>query len=138
MSVDLANDNFGLDNEIMFFDTGAEVTVLSRLTAINLGFDAVLDTPDFTVDVDGAGGTLTDIPGIYIDSLNIDTIGGTFTLSDVPVIVFDIADPRDGVNIVPGIIGTNLFVDRNLEINPAVRGAYLAISDPLLPGDLLA
>lgn len=138
LSVDLANNNFGLDNETMFFDTGAEVTVISRLTAINLGFDAVLDTPDFTVDVDGAGGTLTDIPGIYIDSLNIDTVGGTFTLSDVPVIVFDIADPRDGVNIVPGIIGTNLFVDRNLEINPAVRGAYLAISDPLLPGDFNA
>ncbi|MBI86304.1 MAG: hypothetical protein CMJ81_24165 [Planctomycetaceae bacterium] len=138
LSVDLANDNFGLDNEMLFFDTGAEVSVISRLTAINLGFDAVLDTPDFTVDVDGAGGTLTDIPGIYIDSLNIDTVGGTFTLSDVPVIVFDIADPRDGVNLVPGIIGTNLFVDRNLEINPAVRGAYLAISDPLLPGDFNA
>ena len=135
LSVDVADGSDSLDNMVFFFDTGAEVSVISQLTAVNLGHDPVLDPPDFTIEIDGAGGTLADVPGIYLDFLNIDTVGGTFSLTDVPVIILDLPDPRDGVNIIPGLIGTNLFVDRNLEINPQPREAYLAISDPLLMGD---
>ncbi len=134
---DISNDGTDLNDQLMFFDTGAQVTVVSELVASNLGFDVVLDTPEFTVEIQGAGGVVLDVPGFYVESFSLDTTGGDFTLNNVPVIVLDVPDPRDGVNIVPAIIGTNLFADRNIVINPEPGNAYLAISDIVtVAGDL--
>jgi aspartyl protease len=134
---DISNNGISQDNLLMFFDTGAQVTVVSELVASNLGFDVVLDTPEFTVEIQGAGGVVLDVPGFFVESFSLDTVGGSFALTNVPVIVLDVPDPRDGINIVPAIIGTNLFADRNIVINPEPGNAYLAISDIVtLIGDL--
>ncbi len=134
---DISNDGVDQNDLLMFFDTGAQVTVVSELVASNLGFDVVLDTPEFTVEIQGAGGVVLDVPGFFIESFSLDTVGGSFALTNVPVIVLDVPDPRDGINIVPVIIGTNLFADRNIVINPEPGNAYLAISDIVtLLGDL--
>lgn len=129
LSGDISNGGTDLNNLDMFLDTGAQVTVVSELTAANLGFDVVLDTPEFTVEIQGAGGIVEDVPGFFVESFSLDTVGGTFTLNNVPVIVLDVPDPRDGINPVPAIVGTNLFGDRNIVINPEAGNAYLAISD---------
>ncbi len=134
---DISNAGTDLNNLDMFLDTGAQVTVVSKLTAANLGFDVILDTPEFTVEIQGAGGVVVDVPGFFVESFSLDTIGGNFTLFNVPVIVLDVPDPRDGVNPVPAIVGTNLFGDRNIVINPEIGNAYLAISGIVtLAGDL--
>jgi Aspartyl protease len=126
---DISNGGITQNNLLMFLDTGAQVSVVSELVASNLGFDVVLDTPEFTVQIEGAGGVVLDVPGFFVESFSLDTVGGSFALSNVPVIVLDVPDPRDGINIVPAIIGTNLFADRNIVINPEPGNAYLAISD---------
>ena len=134
---DISSDGTDLNNLDMFLDTGAQVTVVSELTAANLGFDVVLDEPEFTVEVQGAGGTLVDVPGFFVDSFSLDTVGGDFTLTNVPVLVLDVLDPRDGVNPVPAIVGTNLFGDRNIVISPEPGNAFLSISDIVtVVGDL--
>ena len=137
LSGDISNDGTDLNNLTMFLDTGAQVTVVSELTAANLGFDVLVDEPEFTVEIQGAGGTVVDVPGFYVESFSLDTVGGDFTLNNVPVIVLDVPDPRDGINPVPAIVGTNLFTDRNIVINPEPGNAYLAISDIVtILGDL--
>jgi len=134
---DIFNAGVAQNNLLMFFDTGSQVTVVSELVASNLGFDVVLDTPEFTVEIQGAGGVVLDVPGFFVESFGLDTTGGAFTLSNVPVIVLNVPDPRDGINIVPAIIGTNLFADRNIIINPEPGNAFLAISDIVtILGDL--
>jgi hypothetical protein len=134
---DIFNDGVAQNDLLMFFDTGAQVTVVSELVASNLGFDVVLDTPEFTVEIQGAGGVVLDVPGFYVESFGLDTTGGSFDLNDVPVVVLNVPDPRDGINIVPAIIGTNLFSDRNIVINPEPGNAYLAISGIVtIEGDL--
>ena len=119
-----------------FFDTGAQVTVLSQAEAFKLGYQ-VGDAEQY-IELEGAGGQVVNAPVITLDSFEVLTSDGGITFTDVPVVVLDVPDPRNGVNPVPGIIGTNLFNDRNIVINPEVGNAYVAISDPivLLPGDL--
>jgi len=134
---DIFNGGIAQNNLEMFFDTGSQVTVVSELVASNLGFDVVLDTPEFTVEVQGAGGVVLDVPGFFVESFSLDTTGGSFALTNVPVIVLNVPDPRDGINPVPAIIGTNLFADRNIVINPEPGNAFLAISGIVtLAGDL--
>lgn len=132
LSVDLEHNGEDQNNLVALFDTGATSTVVSDLVAINLGIDPTLDTPDFRVPVGGAGATRLDVPGFIIDSLNIDTRGGDFTLENVPVIVLNLPNPTNPANILPALIGTNLFNDRNLVVNPKPGSSYLAISDPVL------
>ncbi len=121
--------------EKFFFDTGAEVTVISQATAFMLGFQ-IGDAEQF-IEIQGAGGAVVNAPVITLDSLELLTNDGGLTLTDVPVVVLDVPDPRDGVNPVPGILGTNLFADRNLVINPEPGNAFVSISDiVLLAGDL--
>ncbi len=133
----LANAGENMEGIDMFLDTGAQVTVISELTAATLGIDVVQDEPAFTIEIQGAGGVVQDVPGFYLDSFELVTIGGDFILYDVPVIVLNVLDPRDGVNPVPAIVGTNLFSDRNIVINPEAGNAYLAISDIVtILGDL--
>ncbi|MCA9262519.1 MAG: aspartyl protease family protein, partial [Planctomycetales bacterium] len=118
LNVDVQNGNKSLFDQEFFFDTGADVTVVSRLNAVRLGFDPILDEPDFTVPVIGAGGIQEGVPGFYLDELTVLSIGGSLTAQNVPVIVLDVPDPSNSANVVPGIVGTNIFAGRNLVIDP--------------------
>jgi hypothetical protein len=136
VNVNLANSGSNLNNASFFFDTGADVSVLSELTALQLGIDVQLDEPDFTVAVIGSGGAKGDVPGYFLDTFTIQAIGGSVTATNVPVIVLDVADPSNSANIVPGIVGTNLLAGRNVVIDPvpslgAGGSPSLYISDPV-------
>jgi hypothetical protein len=135
LEVDMANGSRSFQDKEFLFDTGADFTVVSQITAARLGFDAILDTPDFLLEVEGAGGVSAGIPGFYIDELNIDTVGGTFTLHHVPIAVLDVPNPNDPGNAIDGIIGMHLFTGRDLIIdaNPASAGAApsLYIGNPV-------
>ena len=71
------NDGQTLGNSQFLFDTGADVTVVSEFNAVQLGFDPVLDEPDFTVAVVGSGGTIFDVPGFFVDQFTIHAVGGS-------------------------------------------------------------
>jgi hypothetical protein len=138
VEVDLAKGTKSLEDRELLFDTGADLSVISRNTAKKLGFDAILDEPDYVLEVEGAGGVSTGVPVIHIDELNFDTIGGSFTLQNVPVLVLDLPNPNDPANVVPGILGMNLFSGRDIVIdaNPAAGGSgggppTLFIGDPV-------
>jgi hypothetical protein len=119
------------------FDTGAEISVISEDMANNLdiflsGDDK--DTPDFEVDVTGVGGTVIKKPGFFIDQLRFNTTGGALTYTNVPVVVIDLPDPRDPVNeILPGLLGTNLFTDRDLIIDTSTNPKGVWLSPLLTP-----
>jgi len=137
VDTDLSNDGNVLQDRALFFDTGASLTVLSEQTAARLGIDPILDTPDFEIVVEGSGGVSAGIPGFFIDELNLDTVGGSFTLTNVPIAVLDVTNPADPGNVVAGILGMNLFVGRDLVIdaNPSIGqggvGPSVYISDPV-------
>lgn len=113
----------------VFFDTGAQISVVSETFAAQLGFDVVIDEPDFTVPILGAGGTLSQVPGFLADTLELTTVGGPFVLNNVPLVVLDVPNPT-GVGAIDGILGTNAFSDRDIVIDPA--GSKLWISDVVL------
>jgi hypothetical protein len=135
--VSVSNEGESLTNASFFFDTGADVTVVSQLNAVRLGFDPVLDTPDFTISVIGSGGATTDVPGFFVEQFTIQAVGGSITLNNVPVIAFDVVNPAHPGNIVEGIVGTNLLAGRNVVIDPKPAlggggvGPSLYISDPV-------
>lgn len=137
IEVDMSNGNRWFQDKEFLFDTGADLTVVSELTAARLGFDPILDTPDFILEVEGSGGVSGGVPGFYVDELNIDTIGGTFTLYNVPVAVLDVTNPNDPGNVIDGILGMHLFTGRDLVIdaNPSRGqggiGPSLYISNPV-------
>jgi hypothetical protein len=138
VEVDLANGTRSIQDKELLFDTGADMSVLSQMTAARLGFDVLVDEPDFVLEVEGAGGVSGGVPGFYVDQLNIDTFGGSFTLENVPVAVLDLPNPNDPANVVDGIIGMHLFNGRNIVIdaNPAASQSgggppRLYISDPV-------
>ena len=122
-------------NQTFLLDTGSQVSVISNDEAASLGiFNASPATADFTADVEGVGGT-TVAPGDSLNTLSLLTQGGVLTWNRVPVIVLDIADPRDPTQAVPGILGTNLFDDRNLILNTNVdqtAQTYLAIGPQMM------
>jgi hypothetical protein len=130
------NNGNVLGNQEFLFDTGADVTVLSSLSAIFLGYDGV---PEFTVAVVGSGGTAFDVPGFFLDEFTIFATqtggGGNVVLQNVPVIVLDVTNPADPSNTVPGIVGTNLIAGRNVVFDPKPAGSgvgpSLYISDPV-------
>jgi hypothetical protein len=138
LDVDLGNGANFLEDRELLLDTGADLSVISRNTAKKLGFDAILDEPDYVLEVEGAGGVSTGVPVIYIDELSLDTIGGSFTLSNIPVLVLDLPNPNDPGNVVPGILGMHVFAGRDIVIdaNPAAGSSgggppTLFISDPV-------
>ncbi len=137
LNVDVENGGESLNNFEFFFDTGADVTVVSELNALRLGFDPLLDEPDFTVAVTGSAGVNQDVPGFFVEEFTIQAVGGSITATNVPVIVLDIADPTNPANIVSGIVGTNLLAGRNVVIDPKPSlggggvGPSLYISDPI-------
>ncbi|MEX0612132.1 MAG: retropepsin-like aspartic protease [Pirellulales bacterium] len=138
VEVDLTNGTQSFQDKELLFDTGADMTVLSQVTAKRLGFDALVDEPDFVLHVEGAGGVEGGVPGFYLDELNIDTVGGSFTLQNVPVAVLNLPNPNDPANVLDGILGMHLFNGRNIVIdaNPAASSSgggppSLYISDPV-------
>jgi hypothetical protein len=118
VSVNVENEGETLDQFDFFFDTGADVTVVSELNAARLGFDVVLDVPEFTVAVVGSGGARLEVPGFFVDEFTIEAVGGSLTLQNVPVVVLNVTNPADPGNIVDGIVGTNLLAGRNVVIDP--------------------
>ena len=142
LNVDMSNATDGggtgtVNNADFFFDTGADVTVVSELNAARLGFDPVLDEPAFTVSILGSGGTISAVPGFFVDEMRVSTVGGEFTAENVPIIVLDITDPSNAGNILPGLVGTNIFNGRNMVIdpNPSLGGGGVGpsvyIGDPV-------
>jgi hypothetical protein len=141
LSVNGTNFANGVNNQLsntqFFFDTGASVTVLSELTALNLGIDVVTDTPDFTISITGSAGVLESVPGYFMDQLTVQALGGNVTMQNVPVLILNVTNVADPGNIVPGIIGTNFFSGRNLVIDPDPSlgggnlGPHVYISDPV-------
>jgi hypothetical protein len=137
LTVNTSNDGMALNGQEFFFDTGASVSVLSELTALQLGIDVGTDAPDFTLEILGSGGGSGAVPGYFIDQFTVLATGGNITLSNVPVLVFDVTNPASSGNVVPGIVGTNLFAGRDIIIdpNPSLGGggesAGVYISDPV-------
>ncbi len=107
-------------------DTGAQATIISSIIAAGLDLDP--SAPEFTVEVQGFG-CVVEAPGFVIDALRIPAIGGALEWTEIPVLVLDIDSPEGGV--VPGILGTNLFHDRNLLYVGTVNPPYVLVSDPL-------
>lgn len=136
IDVNLDRGDDAITKEFLF-DTGADLTVVSELTAARLGFDPILDTPDFVLEVEGSGGVQGGVPGFYVDELKLDTVGGSFTLQNVPVAVLDVTNPNDPGNTIDGILGMHLFNDRNIVIDANASigqggsGPSLYISDSI-------
>lgn len=134
LNVNASNNGTALGTKEFFFDTGASVTVLSELTALQLGIDVQTDTPDFTIEIIGSGGGSGAVPGFFIDQFTVLATGGSVTLSNVPVLVFDVTNPASPGNVVPGIVGTNVFAGRDIIIDPnpslggggATAGVYIS------------
>lgn len=137
VNVDASNEGSSLGGTEFFFDTGASVTVVSELNALRLGFDILVDEPEFTIPVLGSSGSAIEVPGFFVDEFTIVALGGSITVNNVPVLVLDVVDVGDPGNIVDGILGTNLLQGRNLVIDPnpslggAGESAGLYISDPV-------
>lgn len=131
-NANLSHTGGSVNQQEFLFDTGAQVTVVSEATADAIGFDVGTDTPDFFVDVLGVGG-VTQVPGFFVNQLELPVTGGSAIYQDVPVIVLNIADPRDGVGFVPGIIGMNLFNDRDLMVDMNPSNPHVRFSAPITP-----
>ncbi len=137
IEVDMDHDGYSMDDTELLFDTGADLTVVSEIMAARLGFDPILDKPDFVLEVEGSGGVSPGIPGFYLDELNIDTVGGSFTMQNVPIAVLDVTNPNDPGNVIDGILGMHLFtgrdlvIDANASVGQGGTGPSLYISDPV-------
>jgi hypothetical protein len=121
VEIDANRGTRSIEDKEFLFDTGADLTVVSEVTAARLGFDVEFDEPDFFIEVEGAGGVTDGVPGFYLDELNIDTVGGSFTVQNVPVAIVNLPNPNDPANSIDGILGMHVFTGRNLVIdaNPA-------------------
>lgn len=137
VNVNVTNEGHSLTNKPFLLDTGADVSVVSEINAVNLGFDPVLDTPDFTVTIMGSGGLRENVPGFYVDQFVIPAVGGTITLNHVPFLVLDFPNPAHIGNVAEGLLGMNALAGRNVVIdpNPATgqggTNPSLYISDPV-------
>lgn len=120
------------------FDTGSQATFVSEQVAATLGFDLVLDEPDFVVRLQTVTGESDEVPGFIADSFTLPGIAGGLTLTDVPLVVFNLPDPRSPGNLLDGLIGMNLFADRTVTLDPqpAIQlgdpGPYVGLSDQAL------
>jgi len=111
----------------MLVDTGAQSSIISSAVAANLNLPL---NPDFTVSVCGVGGLAEGVPGYYIDAAGISAFGGPLRYARAPFVVLDLPSPEGG--ILDGILGMNLFWDRNIIFEPSLGGAaFLHVSDPV-------
>jgi hypothetical protein len=138
-SVDLYNGNKqAIDKNRFILDTGAQVTVIGKRMAARLAID--IAHPDFVVEIQDVTGTDVNVPGFYLDAIEIPALGEWLSFTNVPVILLDVSSPEGGT--LDGILGTNLFTEFNL----VLRGGGLMLEgDPslefefipaTLPGDI--
>ncbi|MCC7192228.1 MAG: clan AA aspartic protease [Phycisphaeraceae bacterium] len=113
------------------FDTGAQLTMISRDMAISLGIDP--DDPNHeTMTVGGVGGE-ADVPLVTVDKLTLDTAAGDrLEFHNIAVGIIDIPGLP-----VDGILGFNLFTTGYFPmilealgtdvpgVNPGDKGAFL-------------
>lgn len=117
-SVDIYEANeMAYDKDGFMFDTGAQVTVIASSIAARLALD--IQNPDFTVEIQGVTGDITEAAGFYVDSVEIPALGQWMCFTNVPVVLLDIVSPEGGT--LDGIIGTNLMLDYNF----VLRGGSL-------------
>lgn len=136
VEVDLKNGaDYSAQNVEFLFDTGADLTVISEVMAASLGFDVVLDQPDFVLEVEGAGGVSEGVPGFYVEQLKIDAVGGSFILQNVPVAVLDVPNPNDAANVIDAILGMHVFNGRNIVIDAVPAAGGIGGSPSLYIGD---
>jgi hypothetical protein len=110
-SVNLGEGVYTSSNKTNFMlDTGAQVTVISKAVASQLGLTAA--KREFTVEIQGVDGTLSYEPGFYLDRLDIPALGEWLSYTKIPVVMLDVDSPEGGY--LDGIIGMNLFVRYNL------------------------
>jgi len=116
-----------IQNMRVMVDTGAQSSIMSPAMAANLSLPT---TPDFTVDVCGVGGLVTDVPGYYIDYVKISALGGALEFARAPFVVLDLESPEGGS--LDGVLGMNFFWNRNLVFEPSLTASgFLHVSDPL-------
>ena len=121
-SVDLhQGTRFASDKNRFMLDTGAQVTVIGNRIGARLGLDH--NNPDFTVEIQGVTSEIRDMPGFYIDSIQMPALGQWLEFTNVPVVLLDVASPEGGT--LDGIIGMNLFVEYNF----VLRGGGLFLTD---------
>lgn len=131
-----SNNTATTDTDQFLLDTGAQISVLSTPVANALGIKTGTNPtpPDFTVELQGVGGHRDNVPGYYVDGLTIKTDNNDLVFNHVPVVVVNFTDPRDDSGPVPGIIGMNLFNDRNIIINGGLNNPFIAVStNPFTP-----
>ena len=98
------------------FDTGAPASLISTEQAEALGLyrnGNPVRPPDFSIQLGGAGGKMTNAPGFRIDRLRIPTARGrTIEYRDVHVLVHDVGVTLDNGErvVLDGIFGTNLLL----------------------------
>lgn len=108
-------------------DTGAQSSIISPAVAASLSLPF---EPDFTVDVCGLGGVVTDVPGYYIDYIKINAFGSAMEFSKVPFVVLDLQSPTGGS--LDGVLGMNFFWNRNVVLEPSLIGSsFFSVSDPI-------
>jgi len=123
-SVDLYDgDQSAIDKDRFLFDTGAQVTVVGSRIAARLAID--ISEPNFQVVVEDVTGATTVVDGFYIDEIQIPALGEWLAVTNVPVILLDVASPEGGT--VDGIIGMNLFTEPNFVFR---GGGLFGQSDP--------
>lgn len=109
-SVDLTEgQKSAIDKDRFMFDCGAQITVVGSRVGARLGLDH--NNPEFQVEIVGVTGIPIMAPGFYIDTLDIPALGQWLSLTNVPVVLLDVASPEGGT--LDGIIGMNLFVEFN-------------------------
>lgn len=107
-------------------DTGAQASIISPNVAAKLSLPL---EPDFVVNVCGIGG-LTEAPGYFVDYVRINALGGALEFSNVPFIVLDVGSAEGGA--LDGILGTNVFWNRNIIIEPSLTGSgFIHVSRPV-------
>ena len=87
------------------------------------------------MDVLGVGGVQS-VPGFFLDNVTVGSQGEDISLNHVAVLVLNVADPRNPSTPLPGILGMNLFGDRDLIINADVNGSdttFLAFGPAITP-----
>ena len=110
----------------MLVDTGAQSSIISSNMAASLNLPL---EPDFTAAICGVGG-MSEVPGYYVDYVRINAMGGMLEFSHVPFIVLDMESSEGGS--LDGILGMNLFWNRNIVLEPTTTGsAFLHVSDPV-------
>ncbi len=110
----------------MLVDTGAQSSIISSNVAAKLNLPL---EPDFTALVCGVGGT-SEVPGYYVDYVRINALGGMLEFAHVPFVVIDMESSEGGS--LDGILGTNLFWNRNVVLEPITTGSgFLHVSDPV-------